>query len=303
MMLKDRHASGLLLAVVAAVLLSVTPTLIKVGLTTDIDPLLLLVLRLLVATVAFWILFPLLWPGLLRIDRQGLFACAAAAATNTVSLLCYYQALLCIDVSVAQMIFTPYPIIVLLWLATRGERISRLSLVRLGAALTGVTLLIAPGGHVDLVGVLLVVATAVVYSLHMALIQWYLPGYPSQTVALYVVSLMACFMGGIWFVVGRSWQPLPPVGWGVVVITGLVSTVLARLAMFAGIQRVGSGQIALLGPVETLLSVAWAVLFLGERLSPLQWAGGLLVLASAALALGHRPPLTSPGPQDTAKGA
>jgi drug/metabolite transporter (DMT)-like permease len=48
---------------------------------------------------------------------------------------------------------------------------------------------------------------------------------------------------------------------------------------------IGSGQLALLGPLETMLSVIWAVLFLHERLSLWQFAGGALILLSAALAV------------------
>ena len=42
---------------------------------------------------------------------------------------------------------------------------------------------------------------------------------------------------------------------------------------------------ALFGPLETLLSVIWSILFLHEALTPLQMAGGALILASALLAV------------------
>jgi drug/metabolite transporter (DMT)-like permease len=158
-------------------------------------------------------------------------------------------------------------------------------------------LLIGPGGEVNMVGVLLVLATATSYALHLTLSQWYLSEVPSQTVALYVVSIMAVILSVVRLLLFEPWQPLPPVGWGIVLVTGLVSTVLARLAMFAGIKNVGSGQAALLGPTETFLAILWAILFLDERLSPLQWVGGLFILSSAALAVRRRPQVES---QETA---
>lgn len=45
------------------------------------------------------------------------------------------------------------------------------------------------------------------------------------------------------------------------------------------------GQMALLTPIETLLTVVWSILFLNERLSALQWIGGILILISAVLAI------------------
>jgi drug/metabolite transporter (DMT)-like permease len=65
----------------------------------------------------------------------------------------------------------------------------------------------------------------------------------------------------------------------------VVSTFLSRMLMVAAISRIGSGQMALLTPVETLLTITWSMLFLGERLAPLQLVGGALILVSALLAI------------------
>jgi drug/metabolite transporter (DMT)-like permease len=211
------------------------------------------------------------------------------AAANSTSLLSYYVALTYIDVSVAHVLFSLFPVAALLFLAFRGERITRLSLVRLGMAILGVYLLIGPGGQVDPTGVLLVLGSAVAYALYLTLSQWYLSEYPPQTVALYVISLMTLVTVAVRLLQFEPWQPLSASGWGVVLATGLISTVLARLAIFAGIQRIGSGQTALLGMTELFLAVLWAMLFLGERLSPIQWAGGTLIVGSAMLSSRHRP--------------
>jgi drug/metabolite transporter (DMT)-like permease len=55
--------------------------------------------------------------------------------------------------------------------------------------------------------------------------------------------------------------------------------------MFAAIRSLGSGQLALLAPTETLLTVIWSMIFLQERLTAWQWLGGLLILTSALLAI------------------
>ena len=54
--------------------------------------------------------------------------------------------------------------------------------------------------------------------------------------------------------------------------------------MFRAIQEIGSGQLALLSPLETLLAILWSVAFLQESLSLFQWFGGSLILSSALLA-------------------
>ena len=277
------HAVGIGLVLLAILSLSIAPTLIKVGLAAEAGPITLLALRFLVAAGAFWTVFPVTRRSALVMDRRGLIGCAAVALANTISLLCFYLAAERIDASVAIMIFSLYPLVALLLLATRGESITRRTLARLALAGAGVYLLIGLGGRSDTGGLLLALGTAAAYAAHMVLAQWLLADYPPQTVALYTVTIMAGMMLGIWLLQGNSWQALSPSGWMVILVTGLVSTFVARLAMFAAIHRIGSGQVALMGPLELLMGVVWTQLFLDERLSALQIVGGLLILASAIL--------------------
>ena len=277
--------SGILLILLSVACGSIAPVLVKVGLAARVDPVTLLTLRLVVAAAIFWGVFGLFWPDQLRIDWRGLVGCAAVATASATALFCFYWAMTRIAATVGPMIFSLFPLVVLLLLALRGEPIRRRSLVRLGLGILGVYLLIGPGGQVDLVGALLAAAAAVAYALHMTLGQMYLRQVRPQTMALYVVSFMALIVTAVRLLQPVPWQMPSLVGWGVILSTGLISTVAARLALFAGIQRIGSGQSALLGPIETALTVLWATLFLGEQLSPVQWAGGLSILVSALLAV------------------
>ena len=100
-----------------------------------------------------------------------------------------------------------------------------------------------------------------------------------------VTGTMTIFVAGWWLLQGAVWIPPTPLGWFQVLLLAVVSTYFARLGYYAAIPRIGSGQLALLGPLETMLSVIWAVIFLHERLAPWQVAGGVLILASALLAV------------------
>jgi drug/metabolite transporter (DMT)-like permease len=267
--------------------LSTASVVTKVGLAAAIHPVPLVALRLLVAALISWTVFPLVWPRVWRIDRRELIACSAVAVANGSGLLLYYFALRDMDASVAQVIYSLYPIITLLLLALKGERISRRSQGRLLLAILGVYLLVGPGGQVDPIGVLMVLGTALFYALHLNLIQWTLADTPTPTVTLYTLSIMALMLSVVGVFQPGGWQPLPPLGWVVVLVTGVVSTAIGRLTLFAAVHRIGSGQTALFGPLNTVFTVSWAILFLGERLSLLQIAGGILILTSAVL--GTRP--------------
>lgn len=285
----EQRFGGTILVLFAIFCLSIQPPLVRVGLTEAVDPVAMLALRLVIASVLLWVIFGWRQPGVLRIDRRGLMACTAVAAADTFASLCYYQAFTHINTSIAHVIFSLYPVAALVLLSFRGERFSTLQVIGLALALAGVYLLVGPGGTVNPVGAALALGAALGYASTLALTQWFLREYDPRTVALYVMSIMAVMTAAVWLVQGHGLQAISAVGWTVILITAIVSTAVARLALFAGIQRVGSGRTALLAPVETLLAVTWTVLFIGDRLTTWQWVGGVLVVISMNLLMVRKP--------------
>lgn len=277
------YLAGVGLALVATVALSISGALVKLGLGQADAPVALLFMRFVVASAAFWVVLPLVSPRALQVNRSTLLSCAGVALANTTSLTCFYLASARLPASVVLIIHSLYPVVAILMLALRGERITWVSAARLVLASVGVLLLVESGKWNDPLGLVLAFGVPVGYALHLALAQWKLGHVSAQTVSLYTVSIMTGMMGVIYLVQFRGgWQPLSRTGWWVVLVTGLVSTALARLTNFAAIRRIGSGQVALLGPLGNLMSVVWALILVGERLSSLQWVGALLILLSAA---------------------
>jgi len=272
--------------------MSTAPTVIKFGLRENISPVSLLAFRLWVSSLILLGIFAIFRPKVFKIDREGLYGCLLAALANSVSILGFYTALVYIDASVAIVLFSIYPLITLLLLTLKGESITRTKFLRLLLALVGIYLLVGPGGSVQIKGVLLVLSATLFFSLHLTAVQWKLQKTPAPTIAVYTIGMMGGFVGIVYLVETKSvWPDFSLVGWGVVFWTAIIATVIARVAMFAGIQRIGSGQTALLGPVQTLLTVVWAMFFLGERLGGVQLAGGVLILLSAILSFRGKKPL------------
>ncbi|MEZ4620703.1 MAG: DMT family transporter [Caldilineaceae bacterium] len=88
-----------------------------------------------------------------------------------------------------------------------------------------------------------------------------------------------------WITQDIPWQNPGRSGWISIVSLAIISTFLARLLFVSAVDRIGSGQMSLLSPLETLQTLIWSMLFLDERLTVLQLMGGALVLGSALLAL------------------
>ena len=182
------------------------------------------------------------------------------------------------------MLFSLYPLALLALLALRGERYTARHIVRLALGLGGAYLLIDPGGSSDMLGVLLVLCTVVVAALQMALVQWFLQADDAWSVAFYNSLGISIGIFAFWTWQGNAWSAPSATGWLLLTVMAVVSTFLARVTMFSAVRIIGSSQLALLIPLETLLSVIWSVVFLGDQLQPLQLAGGALIAISAALA-------------------
>jgi len=75
-------------------------------------------------------------------------------------------------------------------------------------------------------------------------------------------------------------------GWVWLACIAVVSTVVAMLAFFAGLKRTGPSTAAILSTFEPVTTAALAAIVLGESLTPVQLAGGALVLASVGVLQG-----------------
>jgi len=282
--MRNRPQWGLFVALLANLALGLNSTFAKFAYRAGMDPNTLTAMRLGVAAVVLWALFLIRWQPLISISRQALLGCMVMGAANFAAQISYYWGLTRINASIGTLIFYLYPAVVILLLRLRGEALTTRRLARLGVALIGVALLVdLTGNRVDMIGVLLVLITILTYALHLVIGQFVVRDVPARTVALYVISTMALLAAGERLALGGSPLPVTWAGWWPVLGIGLLGTVVARLAMFTAIKRVGSTQLSLLGGVEPLITVAVARAFLGETLSPIQWVGGGLVLASLLL--------------------
>lgn len=212
-------------------------------------------------------------------------AAVLAGIVNSGGMILFFLSLNYLEASLGSMIIALSPPLVLSLLALRGERLTRRHLVRLGLALAGVYLLISPSGDVHWAGALMALVATFLFSLQMAMVQWTLVGYPVRGVVFYVTGSMTVFIVLWWLAQGAVWVQPDAWGWFQVMVLAVLSTYVARLGYYSAIAYIGSGQLALLGPLETMLSVIWSVLFLHERLAAWQLVGGVLILLSAGLAV------------------
>ncbi len=195
----------------------------------------------------------------------------------------YFAALTRIDASQVALVFCIYPLLVMVMaVLTRRERASRKRAAALGMAMAGIGLVLsgAAAGAFDLLGALLALGSAIVYTCYILVGDRVAADVPPVALAALV-----CTGGFGTFLVATVVRGGPdlgfsPAGWGWIGLLVLVSTVGAILLFFAGLARVGPTVASLLSIVEPVVTVVGAALVFGESLSAVQGAGGVLVLAA-----------------------
>jgi len=121
-----------------------------------------------------------------------------------------------------------------------------------------------------------------VYASYIVLSSRFGQGVPARVLALHLAQAAAVLCVGFALADGGLSLPLDPRGLLSVAGIGVVSTVVAMTTFLAGMALVGPTRASVLSSLEVIVTLVLAHLFLGERLSPWQWAGAALILGAVA---------------------
>ncbi len=275
---------GWMMALFASLTFASVPGLTKIAIGLGLNPTTLLAARLMIATLLLGSHIIFTAPVQLKTDKNCLLLAGLVGILTAVGELALFWSVTRIDASLVSMLLATTPLVVLVLLALHGERLTGSSLVRLILGLGGVLLLLnKPGGQMDWFGIALGFVAVFSFGLQLALMQWFLSSYNPKTATLYSTGATTIIVMGFWMFQGCEWHNPSRQGW--LVIGGLgISIYLARLALLVAIRHLGSGQLALLIPLETFAAALWPTLLLQEQLGTWQWLGGSLVTVSVVLA-------------------
>jgi drug/metabolite transporter (DMT)-like permease len=298
-----RHAIGVMLVVLSACSYGSGPFFAKIVYATGTDWLTLLAWRFTFAAVASWawlFLVPAHRAGLRRVRRRhavALIACGTLFAANA---SCAFASLETVPVSLNELILAIYPVVVAVLTLRLGRSLEgRRAWIALAVSTFGVALTIGgvrAGGNP--VGIALAVGSPLVYAVYLVLTariagerrgrlareQAEPPTPPAVAGALLVT--------GTWLVILTAAtvarEPalptqVPAAAWPGLVGVGVIPGAIAIQAMYAGAARIGAAQAALLSTIEPVFAVTLALVLLGERLSPVQVLGGILVLSAVVV--------------------
>ncbi len=276
---------GWLFGISSSVVTGIVTPLARGMIVGGMAPSTLLLLRLILATILLGGTLGLIAPQKFRLTWRGLGLMTTIGLLAGLEICTFFASLAYMDAATSSIVKSVQPLVVLVLLALAGERMSLRHWLRLGLSVVGIYLLVGIGGSVNPFGVFLIALSLILYALQLVLVQWWLHEYDTWTISFYLSAFMTLVIGGWWFTQGAPWYAPSLNEWILIVVLAIFGTYLARLTLFAAIARIGSGQTALLWPLQTVTAIFLAVIFLHERLSAVQWFGGALVLAATFLAL------------------
>jgi drug/metabolite transporter (DMT)-like permease len=281
---------GWILAIFSSVIYSANTPIARGAFLAGMNPLTLIMARFTMGTLLFGITLSVTslsraGEGQPKLGRSITLIALGSGLLNGLSMVLFYYALTRIEASLSSMIVIAlYPIFTLLLLRWRGEQLTRRSVVRLTLGLIGLYFLLGPSGMLDWGGVVMATIGAMLFAVHMVSVQWYLRPYNTWATSALMVTGASIAAVALWLGNGADVFVPGPWGWLAILFQGVMATFIARLTTYASINILGSAQFALLSPLETLLTVVWSVIFLGERLAWAQWVGGIFIIGGTVLA-------------------
>ena len=237
-----------------------------------------------------------LWSPWRELPLRDRLLISLAAFTNAALNLGMFVAFLRIGIALALLIFYIYPALVALasviWF---GERLDRLRWAALGISMSGVVLVIAGAGDLgslDALGISLAFIGALAQTFYALAAHHGFRAVPGTQAAAVTMGGAAVVYLVIALLIGRlaeMGQPLDSVAalWPVLV-AGVLGAGLATVCFIGGIRLLGAPRATILSTLEPVVGVALAAVLFGTLPSPLQFAGGLLIIA-AGIVLQLRP--------------
>lgn len=280
---KRQWQLGLFWALLSPIFLGFLPIFAKIAYATGADVLTVVTARTIFAALLIWLGMFLFGRHLIRSSSIAIISSLIAGGINGVGSLFFYASLTRIDASMGQLLNVTYLVFVTLILRLVGQRISLLTLFRIGLTIFAIYLLTVGGlGTPNWLGVFMMLFAALTYAIQLVFSQRIMLDIPAPTMTLYAITAMAGVVTIAWLIFPTQTSAVTSAGWRAIFLMGLATT-LSRLTLFLGVKTLGSIQTALLGMFEVIVTIVIASIWLNETFTFVQWLGALLIVISLLL--------------------
>lgn len=190
-----------------------------------------------------------------------------------------------IPVGPLAFLFYTYPAwVALLAAIRRTERLTPVRVIALTLALVGVAIMVGvPTEKLNPIGVLLTLASALLYSAYLPALEHVQEGVPSMIATLLLITGAATTFVIAALLKGELFLPASGAVWSEILVLALVSTVIAFLTLIKGLAVLGPVRTAIIATVEPFFTATLGILVLGNQLSIATLVGGILIAAAVLL--------------------
>lgn len=245
----------------------------------------LLAFRFSLAAIGMWAISFVVGENPLRLRRREVASLLAVGAVlYPAQAITYFLALRTLPASLCVLIVYIYPSLVVIagWLFLR-RHVSAWHVGALVASFVGVVLLVG-GAHFELgIGLVFALAAPVVYTTFILISERVMSSVPPVAASAMMMAGTAVVLSVIALVQGQLVLPGSTGAWAISVGIAVIPTMVAISLFLAGLPRVGAARASLISTLELLVTVTLAILLLGDRFTPLEAVGGVLVLGAVVV--------------------
>jgi drug/metabolite transporter (DMT)-like permease len=191
-----------------------------------------------------------------------------------------------ISVGPLAFLFYTYPAwVALLAAIRRTERLTRIRIVALVLALSGVSAMVGGPSAETLnpIGVALALASALLYAVYLPSLGYLQSSVPAAVATLLVIGGAAASFIVTALAAGELYVPDNLAAWTNIVLLAMVSTVIAFFALIKGLTRLGPVRTSIIATIEPFFTAILGAAVLGKQLTFATAFGGVLIASAVSL--------------------
>jgi drug/metabolite transporter (DMT)-like permease len=172
----------------------------------------------------------------------------------------------------------------ILWLR---ERLTRAEVAGTVLVLIGVAVISFQPGDYLRVGALIVIASTLLYAIHSAVVKRYGGDIPFGEFLFYRVAVVAAVLLVLAAAQGALVWP-SAVGWGWLVLAGLVNVVVSRGLYYLVLRRMDMSVLTIILTLTPVVTWLWSIALFGGRPTAAEIGGGVATLAGVLIVTASR---------------